>query len=126
MKKELFAAALLLLLCLGAALHIRSTAGLTQAVEARLSLSEVALTQGDRPAARNALESAWERWRAAQSYTGSFLSEQVMSDVDEGFFALRSQLMEEDVSAAPAAYERLRFLLEETAERERLSLRTVF
>ena len=125
MKKELLAATLLLALILGAFFHISHTEKLTQAVAARVSLSQAAVEQGDFEAARNALRSAWERWTQAQRYTGVFISGRDLESVDSAFFSLRSALLREDPAAAQAACEELFFQLRQLAEKEKPSLETV-
>ena len=125
MKKELTAAALLLLLFLGAWLNVRCIDGLIDRVDACLTRSENAMARGDTEEALSALDGARRLWEDGRGYTGIFLNHRDLDSVYEAFSALEELLRQEDRQAAPAGYARLQRCLTEVLAMERLSLRSV-
>lgn len=125
MKKELAAGCLLLLLILGAWLNIRHIDALTEGVTTCLSLSEKAAEEGDTDAALSALQDALDRWNRERGYAGVFLNHRDLDAVYDAFYQLEELLLQGDIQAAPAAYQRLRTCLEELRDLEHARLETV-
>ena len=125
MKKELAAVFLLCLLVLGAWLNIRHVANIIGQVDACLTRSESAAAREDTQEALSALSGALEHWQGSLHYTGIFLSHRNGDSVSDAFSDLEELLRQEDFAAAPAAYSRLRYYLEQIRFLERLSLESV-
>ncbi len=123
MKREWAAGALLLLLCLGAWLHVGHIDALTGTVSAGLERSQQAADRGDTEAALAALAGARAVWDRERTYTGVFLGHQERDSLCDAFLELEAALRRgEDPRTA---YERLRFRLEELGRMEHLRLGSV-
>lgn len=125
MKKELAAVFLLFLLALGAWLNIRHIDNLIDSVDACLDRSQSAAAREDAQEALSALSGALDHWQDGLHYTGIFLSHRNGDSVSDAFGDVEELLRQEDFAAAPAAYSRLRYYLEQIRFLERLSLESV-
>lgn len=125
MKRELCAAALLLLLAAGSLWHLRIADRLTGQVADRLDRAEQAARQEDYGAALSALQEGQALWQKAGVYTRVFFRHPDLDSLREAFAALEQLLRQED-RAWPAALELLRYHLRTINEMEHVSLGTVF
>ena len=126
MKRELAAAALLLLLILTAVWAIRQTDFLTAQIGLSLDRSERAARRGDFGLAQTAAENALALWRDARGFTSVFLRHPDLDGITDAFFDLQEILQERDKQALEAGYGRLRYHLETLDWMEHLSLGTLF
>ena len=125
MKRELCAAALLLLLAAGALLNLRYADLLTGRVADRLVRAEQAARQNDYDTALSALQEGHAIWDSRAGYTQIFFRHPDLDGLQEAFSALEQLLRQED-PAWPAAMELLRYALETVDRMEHVSLGTVF
>ncbi len=125
MKRELAAAALLLLLILGAVWHLHTADRLTARVELSLHRSELDARRGDFQAALIALENGREVWDANETYTHVFFRHPDLDAIQDAFYGLEELFRQED-PAWPAALGLLRYHLRAADEMEHVSVGTVF
>ncbi len=125
MRRELWAAGLLLLLIAGAIWNLRCADRLTGRVSDSLDRAEQAARQGDYDSALEALEAAREQWNSRRAYTQVFFRHPDLDGIQDAFSALEQLLRQED-EAWPAALKLLRYHLETVDEMEHVSLGTVF
>ncbi len=125
MRRELAAAALLLLLIGGAVWNLRCADRLTGTVSDSLDRAEQAARQGDYESALAALEAAREHWDSRRAYTRVFFRHPDLDGIQNAFSALEQLLRQED-KAWPAAMKLLRYSLETVDEMEHVTLGTVF
>ncbi len=125
MKRELWAALLLLLLAAGSLWHLRSADRLTGLVEDSLDRAEQAARQEDYEAALAALREGRRLWQASGVYTQIFFRHPDLDSL-QGAFAALEQLLRQEDRAWPAALELLRYHLETLARMEHVSPGTVF
>ena len=125
MKREFWAAGLLLLLAAGSLWHLRTADGLTDRVENSLGRAEQAARQEDFEAALAALQEGRHTWQGSGVYTQIFFRHPDLDSLQEAFAALEQLLRQED-RAWPAALELLRYHLETLDRMEHVSLGTVF
>ena len=125
MKRELWAALLLLLLAAGSLWHLRSADRLTGLVEDSLDRAEQAARQEDYEAALAALREGRQVWQASSVYAQVFFRHPDLDSLQEAFAALEQLLRQED-KAGPAALELLRYHLETLDRMEHVSPGTVF
>jgi hypothetical protein len=112
MKRELFAAALLLALFLGAWLNIRAVDKLSNELIQSVDESEEAYNAGDTVRATAAMEQALLRWIDADSYTHIFIRHSEIDSTSDAFYelqqALHDSILDPD-SDCSAAYGKLRY-----------------
>ena len=125
MKRELWAALLLLLLAAGSLWHLRSADRLTGLVEDSLDRAEQAARQEDYEAALAALREGRQVWQASSVYAQVFFRHPDLDSLQEAFAALEQLLRQED-RAWPAALELLRYHLETLDRMEHVSPGAVF
>ena len=125
MKRELWAALLLLLLAAGSLWHLRSADRLTGLVEDSLDRAEQAARQEDYEAALAALREGRRLWQAYGVYVQIFFRHPDLDSLQGAFAALEQRLRQED-RAWPAALELLRYHLETLDRMEHVSPGTVF
>ena len=125
MKREWIAAALLLLLVLGAAWHLSAADRLTQTVENSIHRAEQAARQGDYDAALAALEQGRTVWNEHRTYTHIFFRHPDLDALQDAFAALEQLVRQED-PGWPAALQLLRYHLQALNDMEHLSMGTVF
>ena len=125
MKRELWAALLLLLLAAGSLWHLRSADRLTGLVEDSLDRAEQAARQEDYEAALAALREGRRQWQASGVYVQIFFRHPDLDSL-QGAFAALEQLLRQEDRAWPAALELLRYHLEALGDMEHPSIRTIF
>ena len=125
MKRELCAAALLLLLIAGAVWHLRTADRLASRVEFSLDQAERAARAGDYGRALDALEEGRGLWNSRRTYTRIFFRHPDLDSLQDSFFQLEQLLRQED-EAWPAALALLRYHLETVDEMEHVTVGTVF
>ena len=125
MKRELWAAILLLLLAAGSLWHLRSADRLTGLVEDSLDRAEQAARQEDYEAALAALREGRGQWQASGVYVQIFFRHPDLDSL-QGAFAALEQLLRQEDRAWPAALELLRYHLETLDRMEHVSPGTVF
>ena len=92
MRRELLAAALLILLLALLLSNIHAIDTLIAEIEKQVYLSSAALARGDRQLAVSELETAMERWRGAEGYTHIFIRHSEIDAVWDAFFELNAAL----------------------------------
>jgi hypothetical protein len=125
MKRELAAAALLLLLITGAVWNVHSADRLTETVERSLHRAELAARRGDYGSAMTALENGMQVWDAHGTYTRIFFRHPDLDAIQDAFHGLEERFLQED-PAWPAALDLLRSHLSTVDEMEHVTLGTVF
>ena len=125
MKREIAAAALLLLLILGAVWNLHTADRLMERVEYNLHRAERAARREDYAYARAALSCAKEIWDGKKTYTHIFFRHPDLDDITDAFAGLDQLLLEQD-PGWPAALQLLRDHLENVVEMEHVSIGTVF
>ena len=125
MRRELCAAALLLLLIGGAVWNLRCADRLTARVADSLDRAEQAARKRDYDSALQALDAARTHWDSRRAYTQVFFRHPDLDGIQDAFSALEQLLRQED-EAWPAALKLLRYHLETVDEMEHVSLGTVF
>ena len=125
MKRELWAALLLLLLAAGSLWHLHTADRLTGQVENSIDRAEQAARQADYDGALTALQGGHALWNSRKAYTQVFFRHPDLDGLQEAFAALEQLLRQED-EAWPAALELLRYHLETLDRMEHVSPGTVF
>lgn len=125
MKKELFAAILLLALLAGGAYNTRFLGGFTGEIADTLALSAERCGRGDYELALTLADSALEQWLSRESYAGIFLRHTEIDAVTYGFHELIGALKTEPESAA-ALYSGLEGHLRSLSDMERVTVASVF
>ena len=125
MKRELAAAALLLLLAAGAFWNLRTADRLTDLVEYSLDRAERAARQADYEGALAALEEGRALWNSRERYTQVFFRHPDLDALQDAFAGLE-QLFRQGDEAWPAALALLRYHLRSLDRMEHPSLGTVF
>lgn len=126
MKRELFAASLLVLLCLLAAWNIHRVDQLTESIMQNLERAEYAASLGDEKTAIKNFQTGLSIWKTASSYTNVFLRHPDVDTASDVFYELEGLLEQGDTVSLPAAFEKLRYHLRSLAYMEHLSAGTVF
>ena len=125
MKRELWAALLLLLLAAGSLWHLHTADRLTGLVEDSLDRAEQAARQEDYEAALAALREGRRLWQASGVYVQIFFRHPDLDSL-QGAFAALEQLLRQEDRAWPAALELLRYHLECVDSMEHISPGSVF
>ena len=125
MKRELAAAALLLLLILGAAWNLRSADTLTRQVANSLDRAEQAARQGEYDKALLLLKEGQDVWNAQNIYTQVFFRHPDLDALQDAF-AQAEQLLRQKDPSWPAMFMLLRYHLKMVNQMEHLSWGTVF
>lgn len=125
MKRELAAAALLLLLAAGAFWNLRAADRLSDQVERSLDRAERAARQADYEGALAALEAGRSIWNSRENYTQAFFRHPDLDALQDAFAGLEQLLLQRD-EGWPAALALLRYHLRATDRMEHLSLGTIF
>ena len=126
MKREACALMLLLLLCTGAALNIRTADQLIHTVELSLDRAESAANRGDYDTALQALCTARAVWDAHERYTLTFLRHPDVDSIGDAFFEVEAALRQKDGNALPAFLGLLRYHLDTIARMEHPNLGSIF
>ena len=125
MKRELAAAALLLLLILGAAWNLRSADTLTRQVANSLDRAEQAARQREYDKALLLLKEGQDVWNAQNIYTQIFFRHPDLDALQDAF-AQAEQLLRQKDPSWPAMFMLLRYHLKMVNQMEHLSWGTVF
>ena len=126
MKREISAAALLLLLIAVSLINLAHTQRLTGQVLNRLDGSKAAMEQENTELALEYWEDAFGIWEDSYSYTHIFIRHQEIDSAAEDFYSLKELILQEEREASAAAYEMLRYRLECIALMEKPTLGSVF
>lgn len=126
MKREIFAALLLLVLIGASVWNIRRADRLTDEIREHLELSERALLAADPNYAKEQLEAAKRIWLSARGYTQMFLRHPELDGTSDVFYETLQDLQAGELRALPAAYERLRYHLDSIRDMEHVRWGTVF
>lgn len=125
MKKELGAAALLLLLFAGVLINIRVNESIVTSLIAEVDASYESLRSGDIRSACRRLDAATERWLALDGYTHIFIRHSEINSTTDAFYQLRSDIFG-GADAAAGSYGLLREALLSLMTMERISPGSVF
>ncbi len=126
MKRELFAAALLLLLIIASLFNLSHVQKLTDELLIYLSQSENALESNNAQLAMEYWEKAFKLWESSYSYTHIFIRHQEIDSTAEDFYSVKELILQEETTASSAAYQQLRYRLECIARMEKPTLGSVF
>lgn len=126
MKKEIFAAALLAALFLGALLNIRYMEGFIGGLGGMIDESRAYCEAGDLAGAEELLRSAIDEWNAADSYTHIFIRHSEIDSASDAFYELLSYVASGDADGASGAYEKLSAHLSSLYTMERVTPGSVF
>ena len=124
MKRELAAGTLLALLIAGAWWNIRAVDRLTGDILAGLDTAQTADARGQPEEAREALDKALKRWLEADRYTHNFIRHTEIDATADAFYELQSQLLSGEGDSS-AAYDKLRYHLENIRQMEHPSLGSI-
>ena len=120
MKREIVAAALLLLMFAASIFNISHLDRLVGAVEAELGTAERYAAEGDFTKSLAALDRARRSWDGARSYTHIFIRHPEIDAVSDAFHAAESELSGGNTQSAGAALRLLRYHLDSIREMEQL------
>ena len=126
MKRELFAALLLLALIGASVWNIHRADALTAEIRVHLDRSEKAALAADPENALLELEAAKRIWLCARGYTQVILRHPELDETSDVFYETLRDLRAGELRALPAAYERLRYRLGSVRDMEHVSWGTVF
>lgn len=125
MKRELAAAALLLLLILGSCWNLHRADALTQQVVNSLDRADQAARLGDYDSALLLLKEGQDVWNAQSSYTQVFFRHPDLDALQDAF-AQAEQLLRQKDSSWPAMFMLLRYHLKMVDQMEHITWGTVF
>ena len=125
MKRELAAAALLLLLIFGAAWNLHRADALTLKVVNSLDRAEQAARQGDYDSALLLLKEGQDVWNAQNGYTQVFFRHPDLNALQDAF-AQAEQLLRQKDPSWPAMLSLLRYHLRMVDQMEHVTWGTVF
>lgn len=122
MRREISAAAILLLLLLFSLWNLRQIDALTGEIEKLLYYSYNAAEQGDFDEAENAAAEALDIWLNADGYTHIFIRHPEIDGTSDAFYELLSALREKDTELLSPAYGKLIYHLDSIDRMEHLTL----
>ena len=125
MKKAAAAMALMAFMIGASVWNIRYINSFTDTLIGQIELSRSMWAAGDAPAAQEALESALDRWFAAEAYTHVFIRHAEVNDVTDAFYDVFAALNSDD-SAADSQYDRLEAHLRSINDMEHVTVKSVF
>ena len=126
MKRELAAAAVLVLLIGISVWNIRKIENLTGDIEIALCKSRAASEELDFRKAREHIADAIALWLEAERYTHSFISHSQISGASQALYELQQTVAEEDIIACSPCYDKLKYILRSIRDTERPSLGSIF
>ena len=126
MKKELFAAALLLLILGLSLLNTGVIGGLCDEITALVEDSASAANGGDWEGSQALLEEAMALWKAREGYTGIVLRHTDIETLTDDFYELTEHIYTRDGPAATAAAALVREHLNSIKRMESLNFSSVF
>lgn len=125
MKREVLAAALLILTLALLLVNIHALEGLVGELEEHVCRSSAALARGDREHAVSELEAAMTLWQSAEGYTHVFVRHSEIDAVSDAFFELNAALRGGD-EADDALYLALLYHLDSIEKMDELRLGSIF
>ena len=125
MKREVLAAALLILTLALLLVNIHALEGLVGELEEHVCRSSAALARGDRELAVSELEAAMTLWQSAEGYTHVFVRHSEIDAVSDAFFELNAALRGGD-EADDALYLALLYHLDSIEKMDELRLGSIF
>lgn len=126
MKKEVAAAALLLLLFAGVIINIRVNESIVSSLISEVDASYENFMCGDTDAAHMQLDSAIEHWLTLDGYTHIFIRHSEINSTTAAFFGFRSDLEAGEEAAAEGSYRLLKETLLSLMTMEQISLGSIF
>lgn len=126
MKRELAAAAVLVLLLGISAWNVGRIDNLTGDIEIELCKSRTAAEQLDFRQAREHMADALALWMEAERYTHCFISHAQISDASQALYELQQTIAKEDLVSCIPEYSRVKYLLRSIRDTERPSLGSIF
>lgn len=126
MKKELIAAALLLLLFAGTLINIRVNDRLMGELKGSVSLAYSHAKDGDWKRAQETLSEACSRWHELDAYTHIFIRHSEIGSTTEAFYAMLSSVYAEDGGDLMGSYRLLSAQLDSIIGMEHISLGSIF
>ena len=126
MKKEIFAALLLLLLILGAGLNSAFYKRESEELSRSLSFSGRYAAEGDREKALSELGWAYKEFSDIKIHLSLFSGEEAADRMESLFLELRGELGENNLGRCSALYSELLISLKELREAQSLKLEAIF
>lgn len=126
MKRELAAAAVLILLLAGSWWNLKYLRDFTGGFSEALDLSRAYCEAGQFELAEQELEKAAQDWLGADGYTHIFIRHSEIDSTTDAFFELMSDVRSGDAQSASGAYEKLAAHLNSLYTMERVTLGSIF
>lgn len=126
MKRELAAAAVLILLLAGSWWNLKYLRDFTGGFSETLDLSRAYCEAGQFELAEQELEKAAQDWLGADGYTHIFIRHSEIDSTTDAFFELMSDVRSGDAQSASGAYEKLAAHLDSLYTMERVTLGSIF
>lgn len=126
MKRELAAAAVLILLLAGSWWNLKYLRDFTGGLSETLDLSRSYCEAGQFELAEQELEKAAQDWLGADGYTHIFIRHSEIDSTTDAFFELMSDVRSGDAQSASGAYEKLAAHLDSLYTMERVTLGSIF
>lgn len=124
-KRDYIAVGVLAFLLALSAYNLASIDKLTNNIGIALSKSQSAAEKLDFKAARKYLNEGLEIWLDADEYTHIFLRHPEIDSTADAFYELEQILLQEDLTACGAAFDKLRYHLNSIDGMEHLSLGSI-
>lgn len=125
MKREIIAAALLLLLLTASLVNIAYLDRMREEIEKELQSAMELAAAGQFSAATAALDRAIARWVGAEAYTHIFLRHAEVDACSDAFFEARQLLAEQNAEGFPSAFDKLNYHLTSLDEMEHIRLGSI-
>ena len=126
MKRELAAAAVLILLLAGSWWNLKYLRDFTGGLSETLDRSRAYCEAGQFELAEQELEKAAQDWLGADGYTHIFIRHSEIDSTTDAFFELMSDVRSGDAQSASGAYEKLAAHLDSLYTMERVTLGSIF
>lgn len=126
MKKEIFAAGLLIAMFAGALYNIHFLRGFIGELTDTLYESRAACESGDFDGAEEHLRAAIDTWNSKEGYTHIFIRHAEIDSTSDAFYELLSDVSSKDASSAVGAYEKVLSHLLSIYTMERITLGSIF
>ena len=125
MKRELIATALLLVIFAMSLVNVRSIENKMSSLREDIKSAESFSALGEREEAEAVVKASMQRWKDWGKYPLIMLRHSEMEAVTVAYFALLLELQRSE-GAPSAAFKALKDILSSLAEKERISLGTIF
>ncbi len=126
MKKEIFAAGLLLALFAAALYNIHFLRGFIGDLSDTLYESRDLCEAGDFDGAEESLRAAIDTWNSKDGYTHVLIRHSEIDSTTDAFYELLSEISSKDASAAVGAYEKVLAHLVSIYTMEKITLGSIF